>query len=320
MKLFDAETPRPRATRNARLTAINFVADAINRTVDLREIADNALHAILAVTGLDAGVVYVWAEDERALRLFAHRGVAETFARQVSRVRKGDNPAVDLVLDGATKVIEDFRLTPRTFRVDIVRAGFQSTLLCPIRAQGFVVGLLALGTYKPYAFEAEDIDLVQVIANQIGNGLVHGQLEGDLRASEEQYRALVENSDDAIYIAGPDIRPRYANTAFERTLGYRADELAALDPYTRIHPDDVENVRAAVNKLMDGQSVHNLEYRFCRQDGQWIDLQCNANVFARDGEQVEEFQFIVREVTQIRQRQQQLVRRNLQLSALTTLA
>jgi len=320
MKLFDAETPRPRATRNARLTAINFVADAINRTVDMREIADNALHAILAVTGLDAGVVYVWAEDERALRLFAHRGVSETFARQVSRVRKGDNPAVDLVLDGATKVIEDFTLTPRTFRVEIVRAGFHSTLLCPIRAQGFVVGLLALGTYKPYAFEAEDIDLVQVIANQIGNGLVHGQLEGDLRASEEQYRALVENSDDAIYIAGPDIRPRYANTAFERTLGYRADELAAFDPYTRIHPDDVENVRAAVNKLMDGQSVHNLEYRFCRQDGQWIDLQCNANVFARDGEQVEEFQFIVREVTQIRQRQQQLVRRNLQLSALTTLA
>src|SRR5438034_10160589 len=71
---------------------------------------------------------------------------------------------------------------------------------------------------------------------------------------------------------------------------------------------------------MDGKSVHNLEYRFCRRDGEWIVLQCNASIYARDGEQVEEFQFVVREITENRRRQQQLVRRNTQLSALTTLA
>jgi PAS domain S-box-containing protein len=319
MKTFDANAPG-RASRDARLAAINFVADAINRTVDLREIADNALHAILSVTGLDAGSVYVWTHDEQALRLFAHRGVSEAFARLVSRLHKGDDPNVDAVLDGATKIIEDFALSPRRLRVDAVRAGFRSAILCPIRAQRIVVGMLALGTYKPRTFQAEDVDLIEVIANQIGNGMVHAQLEADLRASEEQYRALVENSDDAIFIAGPDVRPRYANTAFERIHGLKPEELAAMDPFTRIHPDDVAHLRAAVNKLMDGQSVRNLEYRFCRPDGQWIDLQCSASVFARDGDHAEEFQFVVREVTQIRQRQQQLLRRNRQLSALTTLA
>jgi PAS domain S-box-containing protein len=320
MKLFDSSVPAPRATRDARLTAINFVADAINRTIDLKEIADNALLAVLAVTKVDAGAVYMWAEDERALRLFAHRGISEAFARQVSRLYKGDDATVDVVLEGTTKIIEDFTLAPRMFRVDVVRAGFRAAVMCPIRTQGFVVGMLALGMYKPHVFEGEDVDLIEVISNQIGIAMVHAQLEADLRANEEQYRALVENSDDAIYIAGPDARPRYANTAFERIFGFKANELAALDSYERIHPDDVENVRAAINRLMDGQSVHNLEYRFCRKDGQWIDLQCNANVFARDGKQVEEFQFLVREVTQIRQRQQQLMRRNLQLGALTTLA
>ena len=71
---------------------------------------------------------------------------------------------------------------------------------------------------------------------------------------------------------------------------------------------------------MDGKSVHNLEYRFCRKDDEWIVLQCNASVFARDGTQVEEFQFVVREITETRRRQQQLGRRNTQLAALTTLA
>jgi PAS domain S-box-containing protein len=315
MKTFDTDSSAPHATRDVRLTAINFVADAINRTIDLREIADNALHAILAVAGLDAGAVYVWADDEQALRLFAHREVPEDFARHVFRIRKGEDATIDAVLEGTTKVVEDFTVISRQFQ-----AGFRSGIVCPIRTQGFVVGLLALGAHQPVTFDREDVDLIEVMANQIGNGMVHAQLEADLRASEEQYRALVENSDDAIYITGPDVRPRYANSAFQRILGYTAVELAELDPFTRVHPDDVASLRGAVSKLMDGQSVHNLEYRFCRKDGQWIDVQCNASVFARDGEQVEEFQFVVREITQIRQRQQQLVRRNLQLGALTTLA
>ncbi len=320
MKLFDPNTSAPRVTSDVRLKAVSFVADAINRTIDLKEIADNALHAMLAVTGLDAGAVYVWADDERVLRLFAYRGISEAFAQQVSRLPKGDDATIDSVLEGSTKVIEDFTLAPGMFRVDVVRAGFRSAVMCPIRTQGFVVGMLALGMYKPRAFETEDVDLIEVISNQIGNAMVHAQLEADVRASEEQYRSLVENSDDAIYIAGADVRPRYANSAFERIFGYKPHELATLDPFERIHPDDVENVRAAISKLMDGHSVRNLEYRFCHKDGRWIDLQCNTSVFAHDGEEVEEFQFVVREVTQIRQRHQQLMRRNLQLGALTTLA
>jgi PAS domain S-box-containing protein len=320
VKLFDANSTGSPAIRDARLTAINFVSDAINRTVDLGEIADNALHSILAATGLDAGAVYVWAEDEQALRLYAHRGITEAFARQISRVHKGENATVDAVLDGATQVIEDLVLKPQLLSEQIHRAGFRSGVLCPIRTQGYVVGLLALGTLRQQSFDQADVDLIEVITNQIGNAMVHAQLQVDLRASEEQYRSLVENSDDAIYISGPDLRPRYANTAFERIHGFRVEELAALDAFSRIHPDDVAKVREAVSKLMDGQSVHYLEYRFCRKDGQWIDLQCSASVFARDGEQIEEFQFVVREITQIRQRQQQLVRRNVQLSALTTLA
>src|SRR5919197_244444 len=71
---------------------------------------------------------------------------------------------------------------------------------------------------------------------------------------------------------------------------------------------------------MCSEPVHSLENRFCRKDGQWIDLHCNASVFSRDGDQVDEFEFVVREVTQQRQRREQLLRRNRQLAALTTLA
>lgn len=319
MRLFDPNVPAPRPARDARFTAINFVADAINRTLDLREIADNALHAMTAVTKLDAGAIYIWEEEEQVLKLYAYRGIPEAFARQVNRLRKGLDRDIDAVLAGETRLLDDLAVGTGLFRDD-VRAGFRAAVVAPVRTQGFVVGMLLLGAYRRREFETEDIEFIEVVANQLGNAMVHAQLEADLRASEEQYRALVENSDDAIYIAGPDARPRYGNSACQRILGYTPAELAAMDPLERIHPEDVEAFRGAINRLMDGRSVHNFEYRFCRQDGAWIFLQCNASVFARDGQQVEEFQFVVREVTEERRRQEQLVRRNRQLAALTTLA
>jgi PAS domain S-box-containing protein len=320
MKPVESPPATLRPLRDARLTAINFVADAVNRTLDLKEIADNALHAILAVMKLDAGAVYIWQDKEQVLRLFAVRGISEAFARQVDKLPKGENDIIDAVLAGSTKVIEDFALTPHLFRAGVARAGFHSAVLSPIRAQGYVVGLLALGTYKVRRFEQDEIDLIEVITNQIGNAMVHAQLQTDLRASEEQYRSLVENSDDAIFIAGVDGRPRFANSAFQRIFGYAWQEMATLDLFQRIYPDDAENMRHALAKLLHGEAVQNLEYRFCRKDGMWIDLQCSASVFSREGDRVKELQFVVRDVTQAKQRQQQLLRRNRQLAALTMLA
>lgn len=322
MKLFEPATAVAvtKPLRDPRLTAINFVADAVNRTLDLREIADNALHAILAVMKVDAASVYIWQEQEHLLKLFASRGISESFARKMVVLRKGDDATVDEVLNGETKVIEDFTVSKHQFYADVVSAGFHSAILVPIRAHGFVVGMLALGTYSLRVFDEAEVDLIEVISNQIGNAMVHAQLQADLRASEEQYRAMVENSDDAIYIASPDGRPRYANSAFQKILGYTVQEYSKLEPLERVHNDDVESVRAAMAKALNGEAIQNHDYRLQRKDGVWIDVQCSISTFSREGDRIHELQFIVRDVTAVRQRQQQLLRRNRQLAALSTLA
>jgi PAS domain S-box-containing protein len=293
MKLPDGTASGPKPLRDPRLTAINFISDAVNRTLDLKEIADNALDSILAVMKVDAGAVYIWQDADQSLRLFASRGLNEAFARQVAALHKGTE-TIDAVLNGEARVIEDFALNPQAFRSVAVRAGFQSAVLVPIRAHGFVVGLLGLGTYKLRKFDEADVDLIEVISNQIGNAMVHAQLQADLRASEEQYRALVENSDDAIYIADSSRRLRFANNAFSQVFGYRLSEVAQTDLLTHVHAEDVDMVRRAIDGLLRGEPIHNLEYRFRRKDGKWIDLQCSGSVFSREGEHVTEVQFVVR--------------------------
>ncbi len=319
MKRPDASALGLKPLRDPRLTAINFVSDAVNRTLDLKEIADNALDAIVAVMKVDAGAVYIWQDTDRALHLFAWRGLSAEFTSQVAVLHKGTE-IIDAVLNGEARVIEDFSLNPHAVRPEAVEAGFQSAVLVPIRAHGFVVGVLALGTYSLRKFDEADLDLIEVVSNQIGNAMVHAQLQAELRASEEQYRALVENSDDAIYIADATGRPRYANSAFARIFGYALYEVTRTSLWEHVHPDDREMVGRAFDALLGGEAIHNLEYRFHRKDGSWTDLQCSGSVFSRDGERVSEVHFIVRDITQARQRQQQLLRRNRQLAALTTLA
>ena len=194
MKLFAGLNFPGQPRRDRRLTAINFIADAVNRTLDLKEIADNAVHAILAVMYLDAGGIYIWQAREGELRLFAHRGASQPFARLISRIRKGDDATVDAVLNGTAKVIANLDAAPRLFRVDVARAGFRSAVLYPIRAQGVVVGMLALGSYKVRKFGGADIELMEVIANQLGHALVRAQLQMDLQHKNQLLELLIEEA------------------------------------------------------------------------------------------------------------------------------
>ena len=82
MKIPDSTVSGSKPLRDPRLTAINFVSDAVNRTLDLKEIADNALDSVLAVMKVDAGAVYIWQDIDHALHLFAWRGLSEDVCAQ----------------------------------------------------------------------------------------------------------------------------------------------------------------------------------------------------------------------------------------------
>lgn len=64
--------------------------------------------------------------------------------------------------------------------------------------------------------------------------------ERALRASEERFRSLVQNSSDVISIVDADGAVRYHSESVRRVLGYDPAELVDGDPLTLVHPDDRE--------------------------------------------------------------------------------
>jgi len=101
--------------------------------------------------------------------------------------------------------------------------------------------------------------------------------ESELRASEEYFRALFDESPVACVIQDAEFRIRQINPEFERLLGYSRDEIVGVDAVKFVHPDDVPALLAARRESLGDSNVgpHVFERRYLRRDGQvvWARLQ-----------------------------------------------
>lgn len=78
---------------------------------------------------------------------------------------------------------------------------------------------------------------------------------------------------DMLGIAGVDGYFKRVNSAFERTLGYTAEEFLSRPWMEFVHPDDREAALKAANKILGGESTVNFQNRYMCKDGsiRWLD-------------------------------------------------
>src|SRR5919112_1826892 len=95
--------------------------------------------------------------------------------------------------------------------------------------------------------------------------------ERALRASEERFRSLVQNSSDVISIVDADGAVRYHSESVRRVLGYDPGELVDGDPLALVHPDDRERVARFVAEAGLRPGVTAAEtWRVRHRDGTWL--------------------------------------------------
>ena len=94
--------------------------------------------------------------------------------------------------------------------------------------------------------------------------------EAALRASEERFRALVENTSDALMLIDADGRVKYMTPSSVRHLGWTPEQLIGRSVLDLMHPDDAERVRGRLREVLElpGKSLAG-EVRFHHADGTW---------------------------------------------------
>jgi PAS domain S-box-containing protein/putative nucleotidyltransferase with HDIG domain len=99
----------------------------------------------------------------------------------------------------------------------------------------------------------------------------HRETEARLRETEELYRNLADSSPVGLYLLVLG-KFHFLNAQFERSTGYRADELIGRDALFMVHPEDREKVRRDAIEMLRGKRTTPYEFRTITKDGRsrWI--------------------------------------------------
>ena len=126
------------------------------------------------------------------------------------------------------------------------------------------------------------------------------QAEDSLRESEEKYRSLVENAEDAIYIL-QDNNFVVVNRAFEKMFGYTSEETAGkgFNFMNLVSPDSIELIKQRVEARKRGEAIPSqYEFRAVSKSGETLDLQANTSAIDYMGQPA--VQGILRNITELK--------------------
>ncbi|GAB4303378.1 MAG: hypothetical protein Fur0025_44650 [Oscillatoriaceae cyanobacterium] len=131
-------------------------------------------------------------------------------------------------------------------------------------------------THLQKQLAAHNLQLQQEIRNRM-------VAEKALRESEIKYRALVEASQDVIWLADVEGRYRFVNGAVEKIYGYTPEATIGRQLTDFMLPEQAARDAEILEMLLQGESILPYETRQLHKNGRMIDLRINA-VALRDEE------------------------------------
>ena len=131
--------------------------------------------------------------------------------------------------------------------------------------------------------------------------------EEALRRSEEKYRDLFENANDAIFIVDSDLRYRDVNKKAVELIGYSKEELRDMRILDLIPPEQAPRSAVEFEKLRNRGSYEKFIGKVRTKDGRWLDVEVSSSAIVVDG-RVAGSRDILRDITDRKRMEEELLR------------
>lgn len=175
------------AARSAELAVLSALAAEMVLQRPLPDFLGHALELLLPLFGLKAGNVRRYDAERNALVLLAQRGLPPDDARAVASVPVSNSNIGSIVRENRPIVIQS-----DLARYSLIRtpSRFQSLIGVPLRVGERVLGSLAVVDDQPRQFDAEQIDLLQVLGNLIALAIENTRLIQERERQIAELQAL----------------------------------------------------------------------------------------------------------------------------------
>ena len=241
-----------------------------------------------------AWVGYAQDDAERSIQPVAHAGNEGGYLTGIRLTWDADQPtgrgpAGQTIRSGRPNVSEDIKRAANGFywSEEAVRQGFRSAVFLPLRDASRTFGLLGLYSASVEQLAADEIKLLQDMADNLAFGI------GSLRARQERRHAqeiareaaeklreqasLLDRAKDAILVRNLDRTIRFWNKGAERLYGWTAEEVLGktMDEFMYRSPQMLE---AVMNQTLANDGDCNGELEQVARDGSLLDVEARWTV------------------------------------------
>jgi PAS domain S-box-containing protein len=143
-------------------------------------------------------------------------------------------------------------------------------------------------------------------------------IEQSLRASEERFRLAAEAVAAIIFDWDLEADCIFRSPAVAKVIGFTPEETDTRSDwwFGRIHPDDVDTMRAEVNHAIVGANAYSVEYRILHRDGHWVPVWSRGLIVRDETGKAMRIVGSTMDVSERRTAEEQLVRRQRELQTL----
>ena len=242
---------------NEDLSALNTIATSVHRSLDLKEVYNIALDAIIGITAFDIIMIYLVDENTNEAVLQAHRGLTEDYIKRAGRIPCPKGVTWKVINSGELTLIDDLQKDP-----DLGPAGralgHHTMLIVPIKHEEKTIGIIGFASRRVLELSSRDITLLSAIGNQIAVAIAKAKLYRNLKEANEQLKKLDNMKDEFLSVASHELRTPmsaikgYVSMLLEGDFGELSHK--AIGALTDVNTA-VERLISLVNDMLDASRI-----------------------------------------------------------------
>lgn len=141
----------------------------------------------------------------------------------------------------------------------------------PLIVEGRTIGVMAVQHHTNLeAYGDRELQMLEIVSSQVAKELDRKETESFLVESEKRFRALIEQSSDAIALLNERAIIEYVGPSIDRVLGYTAAEFVGKNAADLLHPYEREFIKSRFLDLSHyAGMMKSAQFRVKHKDGGW---------------------------------------------------
>jgi len=152
---------------------INKISQVIHRSINLRDILDNTVEAIInSIDVVDKVSIYL-VEGQEAL-IKAYRGAPNWYIEKTGRIPSGTGCTWNTIESGKINYCNDTDIDNAIGPAGIL-LGIKSYVSIPIKFNNKIIGVINVASFRKNVFKEEDISLLSLVSDQVSMVMENGR-------------------------------------------------------------------------------------------------------------------------------------------------